>query len=80
MQLKNLSGALGISGPGVEAELEAVRTLLVQRRFATALATHHALRSKLRTGKLAKHYDDDATNLTRDVSKNKKRKKYNYIY
>ncbi|XP_044006521.1 putative mediator of RNA polymerase II transcription subunit 24 isoform X2 [Aphidius gifuensis] len=66
MQLTTLSGALGIAGPGVEAELEAVRTLLVQKKFATALATHHALKSKLRSGKLAKHYADDATNLSRD--------------
>ncbi|XP_043287949.1 protein PALS1-like isoform X2 [Venturia canescens] len=66
LQLRNLSGALGISGPGVEAELEAVRTLLVQRRFATALATHQALKTRLRTGKVLKHHDDDASNLARD--------------
>ena len=68
LQLRNLSGALGISGPGVEAELEAVRTLLIQRRFATALATHQALKTRLRTGKVLKHHDDDASNLARDVS------------
>lgn len=68
MQLTTLSGALGIAGPGVEAELEAVRTLLVQKKFSTALGTHHALKSKLRSGKLAKHYAGDATNLSRDVS------------
>uniref|UniRef100_A0A0C9RKW7 MPP5_0 protein n=1 Tax=Fopius arisanus TaxID=64838 RepID=A0A0C9RKW7_9HYME len=66
MQLKNLSGALGISGPGVEAELDAVRTLLIQRRFATALSTHQVLRSRLRADKLPKHCDDDASNLARD--------------
>ncbi|XP_024945782.1 uncharacterized protein LOC107272705 isoform X3 [Cephus cinctus] len=66
LQLRNISGALGISGPGVEAELEAVRTLLVQRRFATALATHHALKTRLRSVKLAKHHAEDASNLARD--------------
>ncbi|XP_034952722.1 uncharacterized protein sdt isoform X2 [Chelonus insularis] len=66
LQLKNLTGALGISGPGVEAELEAVRTLLLQRRFATALTTYNLVKTKLRSGKLPKHYDDDASNLARD--------------
>ncbi|XP_015115444.1 MAGUK p55 subfamily member 5 isoform X3 [Diachasma alloeum] len=66
MQLKNLSGALGISGPGVEAELDAVRTLLIQRKFATALSTHQVLRSRLRADKLPKHCDDDASNLAHD--------------
>ncbi|XP_063977057.1 protein PALS1 isoform X9 [Diachasmimorpha longicaudata] len=66
MQLKNLSGALGISGPGVEAELDAVRTFLIQRKFATALSTHQVLRSRWRADKLPRHYDDDASNLARD--------------
>ncbi|XP_012274749.1 MAGUK p55 subfamily member 5 [Orussus abietinus] len=66
LQLRNISGALGISGPGVEAELEAVRTLLVQRRFATALATHHAVKSRLRSGKVIKHHAEDASSLARD--------------
>lgn len=66
LQLRNLSGALGISGPGVEAELEAVRSLVQQRRFATALATHNFIKTKLRTGKLHKAYNDDASNLARD--------------
>lgn len=68
LQLRSISGALGISGPGVEAELEAVRTLLVQRRFATALSTHHALKSRLRSGKVLKTYSEDASTLARDVS------------
>ncbi|XP_033207535.1 MAGUK p55 subfamily member 5-A isoform X2 [Belonocnema kinseyi] len=66
LQLRSISGALGISGPGVEAELEAVRTLLVQRRFATALSTHHALKSRLRAGKVLKTYSADASTLARD--------------
>ncbi|XP_018050759.1 PREDICTED: MAGUK p55 subfamily member 5-A isoform X5 [Atta colombica] len=66
LQLRNISGALGISGPGVEAELEAVRTLLVQNRFASALATRHTLKSRLRTSKIFKHHADDASNLARD--------------
>ncbi|XP_057335328.1 uncharacterized protein LOC130674055 isoform X2 [Microplitis mediator] len=63
LQLRNLSGALG---PGVEAELEAFRSLVHQRRFATALATHNFVKTKLRTGKLQKPYIDDASNLARD--------------
>ncbi|XP_071873155.1 uncharacterized protein isoform X4 [Bombus fervidus] len=66
LQLRNISGALGISGPGVEAELEAVRTLLVQSRFASALATHHALRNRLRSSKVLKHHAEDASSLARD--------------
>ncbi|KAK0157672.1 hypothetical protein PV328_011382 [Microctonus aethiopoides] len=66
IQLKNLSGALGISGPSVEAELDAVRTLLIQKRFATTLATNQLLKSKLKSGKIPKHYDDDTSNLARD--------------
>ncbi|XP_043593457.1 uncharacterized protein LOC122572509 isoform X8 [Bombus pyrosoma] len=66
LQLRNISGALGISGPGVEAELEAVRTLLVQSRFASALATHHALRNRLRSNKVLKHHAEDASSLARD--------------
>ncbi|XP_048507546.1 uncharacterized protein LOC105685455 isoform X2 [Athalia rosae] len=69
LQLKNVAGALGVPSPGVEAKLEAVRTLLVQRRFATALATHHALRNCLReSGKIIKplHHTEDAANLARD--------------
>lgn len=68
LQLKNVSGSFGMGGPGIEAELEAVRTLLVQKRFATALQTHHALKNKLRTPKLPKPNTDDASNLARDVS------------
>lgn len=67
LQLRNISGALGISGSGVEAELEAVRTLLVQNRFASALATRHALKNRLRASKIFKHHADDASNLARDV-------------
>lgn len=67
LQLRNISGALGISGPGVEAELEAVRTLLVQTRFASALATHHALRNRLKPNKVLKHHAEDASSLSRDV-------------
>lgn len=67
LQLRNISGALGISGPGVEAELEAVRTLLVQSRFASALATHHILRNRLRSNKVLKHHTEDASTLARDV-------------
>ncbi|XP_018403562.1 PREDICTED: uncharacterized protein LOC108780369 isoform X2 [Cyphomyrmex costatus] len=66
LQLRNISGALGISGPGVEAELEAVRTLLVQNRFASALATRHTLKSRLRASKIFKHHADDASSLARD--------------
>ncbi|XP_011055683.1 PREDICTED: uncharacterized protein LOC105146830 [Acromyrmex echinatior] len=66
LQLRNISGALGISGPGVEAELEAVRTLLVQNQFASALATRHTLKSRLRTSKIFKHHADDASSLARD--------------
>ncbi|KAK1124987.1 hypothetical protein K0M31_006324 [Melipona bicolor] len=66
LQLRNISGALGISGPGVEAELEAVRTLLVQTRFASALATHHALRNRLKPNKVLKHHAEDASSLSRD--------------
>ncbi|XP_076167504.1 uncharacterized protein LOC143146776 isoform X2 [Ptiloglossa arizonensis] len=66
LQLRNISGALGISGPGVEAELEAVRTLLVQSRFASALATHHALKNRLRSSKVLKHHAEDASALARD--------------
>lgn len=68
LQLRNISGTLGISGPGVEAELEAVRTLLVQKRFQTALATHHELKQRLRSGKSLKLHTDDASSLARDVS------------
>jgi hypothetical protein len=67
LQLRNISGALGISGPGVEAEIEAVRTLLVQSRFASALATRHALKNRLRASKSFKHHADDASSLARDV-------------
>ncbi|XP_014480743.1 PREDICTED: MAGUK p55 subfamily member 5-A isoform X6 [Dinoponera quadriceps] len=66
LQLRNISGALGISGSGVEAELEAVRTLLVQHRFASALATRHTLKNRLRASKIFKHHVDDATSLARD--------------
>ncbi|XP_018302478.1 MAGUK p55 subfamily member 5-A isoform X1 [Mycetomoellerius zeteki] len=66
LQLRNISGALGISGSGVEAELEAVRTLLVQNRFASALATRHTLKSRLRASKIFKHHADDASSLARD--------------
>ncbi|KAH0955739.1 hypothetical protein HN011_002843 [Eciton burchellii] len=66
LQLRNISGALGISGPGVEAEIEAVRTLLVQSRFASALATRHALKNRLRASKSFKHHADDASSLARD--------------
>lgn len=67
LQLRNISGALGISGAGVEAELEAVRTLLVQNRFASALAMRHMLKNRLRSSKVLKHYTDDASGLLRDV-------------
>ncbi|XP_046431042.1 protein PALS1 isoform X1 [Neodiprion fabricii] len=69
LQLRNVAGTLGVPSPGVEAKLEAVRTLLIQRRFATALATHHALRNCLReNGKTVKplHHTEDAANLARD--------------
>ncbi|XP_023246869.1 uncharacterized protein LOC106636192 [Copidosoma floridanum] len=66
LQLRNISGSMGISGPGVEAEIEAVRTLLGQKRFATALATHHALKHRLRSGKSLKLHTDDASSLARD--------------
>ncbi|KAL0127648.1 hypothetical protein PUN28_003137 [Cardiocondyla obscurior] len=66
LQLRNISGALGISGPGVEAELEAVRTLLVQNRFASALQTRHTLKNRLRASKIYKHHADDASSLARD--------------
>ncbi|XP_066598306.1 uncharacterized protein [Prorops nasuta] len=66
LQLRNLSGALGISGQSVEAELKAVQTLLVQNQFATALTTHHLLRGRLRSGKTLKHHADDASSLARD--------------
>lgn len=69
LQLRNISGALGISGSGVEAELEAVRTLLVQNRFANALATRHTLKSRLRASKNLKHHMDDSSSLARDVRK-----------
>ncbi|XP_050451389.1 uncharacterized protein LOC126851450 isoform X3 [Cataglyphis hispanica] len=66
LQLQNISGALGISGPGVETELKAVRALLVQNQFASALATRHALKNRLRAGKTLKHHADDASSLARD--------------
>ncbi|XP_070161887.1 uncharacterized protein [Polyergus mexicanus] len=66
LQLQNISGALGISGPGVETELKAVRALLVQNQFASALATRHALKNRLRASKILKHHADDASNLARD--------------
>ncbi|XP_058792463.1 protein PALS1 isoform X11 [Phymastichus coffea] len=66
LQLRNISGSLGISGPGVEAEIEAVRTLLGQKRFANALSTHHAIKAKLRSGKSLKLHTDDASSLARD--------------
>ncbi|XP_076757236.1 uncharacterized protein LOC143427190 isoform X3 [Xylocopa sonorina] len=66
LQLRNVSGALGISGPGVEAELEAVRTLLVQSRFASALNTYHTLRNRLRSSKVLKYHAEDASGLARD--------------
>ncbi|EFN68200.1 MAGUK p55 subfamily member 5 [Camponotus floridanus] len=66
LQLQNISGALGISGPGVETELKAVRALLVQNQFASALATRHALKNRLRASKIFKHHADDASNLARD--------------
>ncbi|KAL6436717.1 hypothetical protein ACFW04_004864 [Cataglyphis niger] len=66
LQLQNISGALGISGPGVETELKAVRALLVQNQFASALATRHALKNRLRAGKILKHHADDASSLARD--------------
>lgn len=69
IQLRNISGALGISGPSVEAELEAVRTLLIQKRFSTALATHHTLKTLLRSSKVPRHQVDDASSLARDVRK-----------
>lgn len=69
LQLQNISGALGISGPGVETELKAVRALLVQNQFASALATRHALKNRLRASKILKHHADDASNLARDVCK-----------
>ncbi|CAL1687938.1 unnamed protein product [Lasius platythorax] len=66
LQLQNISGALGISGPGVETELKAVRALLVQNEFASALATRHALKNRLRASKILKHHADDASTLARD--------------
>ena len=66
LQLRSISGALGIAGPEVKAEIEAVRTLLVQSRFESALATHHALRNRLRSSKVLKHHAEDASNLARD--------------
>ncbi|KAJ8688640.1 hypothetical protein QAD02_024435 [Eretmocerus hayati] len=66
LQLRNLSGSLGFSGAGVEAELEAVRTLLVQKRFQNALGTHHQLRQCLRSGKSLKLHTDDASSLARE--------------
>ncbi|XP_029166769.1 uncharacterized protein LOC114937477 [Nylanderia fulva] len=66
LQLQNISGALGISGAGVDTELKAVRALLVQNEFASALATRHTLKSRLRTSKIFKHHADDASTLARD--------------
>nr|XP_050867399.1 protein PALS1 isoform X4 [Vespula vulgaris] len=66
LQLRNISGALGISGPSVEAELEAVRTLLLQSRFATAVATHYALKTRLRSNKVLRHHAEDSSTLARD--------------
>ncbi|XP_072752916.1 protein PALS1 isoform X9 [Anoplolepis gracilipes] len=66
LQLQNISGALGISGSGVETELKAVRALLVQNQFASALATRHALKNRLRTSKILKHHADDTSSLARD--------------
>lgn len=68
IQLRNLSSSLGISGQGVEGEVEAVSTLLKQKRFALALATHHAIKARLRSGKSLKLHTDDASSLARDVS------------
>ncbi|CAB0033137.1 unnamed protein product [Trichogramma brassicae] len=67
LQMKSISGCLGISGASVEADLEAVRTLLVQRRFEAALVTHHELKSKLRSGKSLKLHTDEASSIARDV-------------
>ncbi|XP_014228491.1 uncharacterized protein LOC106653529 [Trichogramma pretiosum] len=67
LQMKSISGCLGISGASVEADLEAVRTLLVQRRFEAALVTHHELKSKLRSGKSLKLHTDEASGIARDV-------------
>lgn len=69
IQLRDISGALGISDSGIAAELEAVRTLLVQHRFASALSMRHALKNRLRVSKILKHHTDDATSLVRDVRK-----------
>lgn len=69
LQLRNISGAIDNSGLTVEAGLEAVRTLLVKNRFASALATCHTLKNRLRTSKIFKHHADDASSLARDVRK-----------
>ncbi|XP_015182227.1 PREDICTED: MAGUK p55 subfamily member 5-A isoform X2 [Polistes dominula] len=66
LQLRNISGALGISGPSVEAELEAVRTLLLKSRFVTAVATHYALKTRFRSNKVLKHHAEDSSTLARD--------------
>lgn len=68
LQLRNMSGALGVSGSEVKAELEAVRALLVQSRFESALATHHILRNRLRSSRVLKHHAEDSSSLARDVS------------
>lgn len=67
LQLRNIGGNLGISGPSIEGEIEAVRTLLGQKRFANALSTHHAIKARLRAGKSLKLHTDDASSLARDV-------------
>ncbi|XP_071571977.1 uncharacterized protein [Temnothorax nylanderi] len=55
-----------ISGPAVEAEFEAVRTLLVRNSIVSALAIRHTLQNQLRASKIFKHHADDASSLARD--------------
>ncbi|XP_071627321.1 uncharacterized protein [Temnothorax longispinosus] len=55
-----------ISGSAVEAEFEALRTLLVRNSVVSALVIRHIFHNQLRTSKIFKHHADDASSLARD--------------
>ncbi|XP_077255812.1 uncharacterized protein LOC143893872 [Temnothorax americanus] len=55
-----------ISGSAVEAEFEALRTLLVRNSIVSALVARHTLHNHLRSNKIFKHHADDASSLARD--------------
>ncbi|XP_024870431.1 MAGUK p55 subfamily member 5 isoform X5 [Temnothorax curvispinosus] len=55
-----------ISGSAVEAEFEALRTLLVRNSVVSALVIRHIFHNQLRTSKIFKHHAEDASSLARD--------------